>query len=86
MRGNIMPIVRTGLKENFVQIHRSVAEDHNLTPKSFQLLSYLLDKPDSWIINVNHLVDALKMKKGSVYKSINTLRAAEYIGGCCKNR
>ena len=74
-----MPIVRTRLKENFVQIPGSVAEDHNLTPKAFQVFSYLLNKPDSWNVNVNHLVDALKMSKGSVYKSLNTLRAAGYM-------
>lgn len=74
-----MAIIKTRKESNYVCIDNSVLEDKRLSLKAKGLLAYLLTKPESWQIKINHLVNQSTDGKGSHYSTIKELINAGYI-------
>ncbi|WP_378210035.1 DnaD domain protein [Anoxybacteroides rupiense] len=75
-----MSIVRVRKRENpFVQIDRTVFEDHSLSWKAKGILGYLLSKPDNWQIYIADLEKKAKDGRDSVRTGLRELEENGYV-------
>ncbi|SGI69991.1 hypothetical protein [Mycobacterium tuberculosis] len=75
-----MATIRTVKNENpFVMLDKRPLEDTRLSWEAKGIHAYLMSKPDSWKINVKHLIKQSRNGRDAVYRIINELIAAGYI-------
>lgn len=75
-----MATIRTHKKENpFVMLDKRLLEDTRLSWEAKGLHAYLMSKPDSWTVNVKHLVKQSRNGRDATYRIVNELIYAGYI-------
>ena len=63
----------------YVMLDNRIFSDPNLSWKAKGILSYLLSKPDNWVISVSDLVKRSKDGRDAVYAGLKQLQDAGYI-------
>lgn len=83
-----MSIIRTEHnKENpYVMLNKRVLEDPNLSWAAKGLWSYLMSRPDDWIVSVAHLSTIYNEKGGGEKAIYSLLRELEKFGYCHKQQ
>lgn len=74
-----MAIFKIIKQERYSQISNDLLNDASLSLRAKGLLCYLISKPVTWNVNVNHLYKACKEGKDAIYSTINELIEAGYI-------
>lgn len=76
-----MATIRTHkTKENpYVMIDKRPLEDTRLSWEAKGLHAYLMSKPDSWTVNVKHLIKQSRNGRDATYRIVNELIYAGYI-------
>jgi len=64
---------------NFTKIKNTLIIDPELKDNDFRVLSYILTKPDFWVINPTEITRALSRSRNTVYASINRLIDLGYM-------
>lgn len=72
-------IIRSEKKKNYTILPNELLLDENISDKARGLLVRLLSRPDSWNVNVEHLVATGKSGHTSVRSSLKELEVAGYI-------
>ena len=76
-----MSIVRRGtpLERNFYILDKAISEDSRLSFEARGLLIFLLGKPDSWEVSIQHLVNESPAGKDKVARMLKELRNVGYV-------
>lgn len=74
-----MPIIKIIKPDKYAQISNDLLNDPELSLRAKGLLCYLISKPVTWNVNVNHLYKVCKEGKDAIYSTINELVEAGYI-------
>lgn len=74
-----MSIIRVTKRSRYVVLDKTALEDPRLSLKAKGLHAYLLSKPDTWEIRVEHLIKHHKEGKTAIYSAIEELRATGYV-------
>lgn len=76
---NINGIIRVEKHtKNFVILDKSFLEDKRLSFKAKGILTYLLSKPDNWIVRVNELISASTDGEASIRSALKELEVCGY--------
>lgn len=74
-----MPIFKIFKEDKYSQISNDLINDPSLSLRAKGLLCFLISKPVTWNMNVNHLNTVCKEGKDAIYATINELIDAGYI-------
>lgn len=74
-----MSIFKIIKQDRFCQISNDLINDPRLSLRAKGLLCYLISKPVTWNLNVNHLYKTCKEGKDAIYSTINELIESGYI-------
>ena len=78
-QGNIVSIIRTAKRSQYVVITHAVLTDTALSWDAKGLLCYLLSRPDDWQVRVDHLVkQGCGAGRGKIYRMLGELIACGY--------
>lgn len=76
-----MSIIRRGapLNRNFYILDKAISEDSRLSFEARGLLIFLLGKPDTWQVSIQHLVNESPAGKDKIARMLKELRTVGYI-------
>ena len=74
-----MTTFRVSKKQNFSVIDNTHLYDNRLSWKATSILTYLLSKPDNWVVHIKQLATAKKCGIKSVYTGVKELKALGYL-------
>ena len=74
-----MAYIRIQVERNFTTIPNELINDPNLDWRDVGLLTYLLSKPDNWVVNSDHLTTLKKSKRDAIRASIKSIIEAGYM-------
>lgn len=72
-------IIRNPERDKYVKIAKASIEDDRLSFKAKGLLTYLMSKPDNWVVMVSQLVKVGKDSRVSVMSALKELEDAGYV-------
>jgi hypothetical protein len=74
-----MTTFRVSKKQNFSVIDNTHLYDNRLSWKATAILTYLLSKPDNWVVHIKQLATAKKCGIKAVYTGVRELKALGYL-------
>ena len=72
-------IIRATHRDRAFTIDQRTIEDESLSWAALGLLSYLLSRPDGWILRVEELCECGDLGRDGIYRLLNELREADYM-------
>ncbi len=81
MSGMAMEVFRSvkNREHPYARISAKTIDDKSLTPTAFRILSYLLNRPKDWVLNIHDLCNKLCLGRSAVYNGLKVLRRLGYL-------